>query len=113
MRIGGEQDPEEAQEPEQEIPLEVQLFLNRGWTLLKTERRGIVVLGPKAMRGRTKFIIVLGLVLIGAGIFKLGSMTITIGAVLLILSAADYQYATKPPTKFFPADGEKKRSMER
>jgi hypothetical protein len=110
MRIGGEQEPEE---PEQEIPLEVQLFLNRGWALMKTERRGIVLTGPKEMRGRTKFMIVLGVILAGAGIFKLGSVVIVLGAGLLILSAADYQYATRPPTKFFPAEGEKKRTMER
>jgi len=110
MRIGGDPDPDE---PEQEIPLEVQLFLNRGWAIMKTERRGIVLTGPKAMRGRTKVLIGLGVVLVIAGILKLGSVAIAIGAALLILSAADYQYATRPPTKFFPADGEKKRAMER
>ena len=113
MRIGGEPDSDEPQEPEKEIPLEVQLFLNRGWAIMKTERRGIVLSGPKEMQGRTKVLIFLALVLIVAGFFKLGSLVTAIGAGFVIIAAADYQYATKPPTKFFPAEGEKKRSMER
>lgn len=105
MRIG------EPEEPEAEIPLEVQLWLDKGWTRIKTERRGLVLSGPKSMRGRTKLLIFLGVVLLG--LFHFGALYPGIGAVFLILSAFDYQYATKPPTKFFPADGERQRSLER
>lgn len=108
MRLG---DPNEPAEPEEEIPLEVQLWLNRGWTRIKTERRGLVLSGPKAMRGRTKLFIFLGVVLVA--LFHFGALYPGLGAGFLILAAFDYQYATKPPTKFFPADGEKKRSIER
>ncbi len=107
MRIGG---PDEPEEPE-EIPPAVQLWLNRGWVRIKTEREGIVLSGPKAMRGRTKLFIFLGVVLLG--LFHFGPLFPAVGAALLILAAFDYQYGTKPPTKFFPAPGEKTRSMER
>ena len=106
MRIGGPDDPEE-----EEIPLAVQLWLNKGWLRIKTERAGIVLQGPKSMRGRTKVFIVLGVVLLG--LFHFGPLFPGIGAGLLILAAFDYQYGTKPPTKFFPAPGEKTRSLER
>jgi len=106
MRIGG---PEP--EPEKEITPEIQLWINRGWTPMKTEREGIVLCGPKSMRGRTKFFILLCVVLLG--LFKFGLLYPGVGAALLILAAFDYQYATKPPTKFFPAPGERTRSIER
>lgn len=105
MRIG------EREEPEEEIPPAVQLWLNKGWVRIQTERRGIVLSGPKTMRGRTKLFIFLGIVLLG--LFHFGPLYPAIGAALLILSAFDYQYGTKPPTKFFPVEGEKTRSMER
>jgi hypothetical protein len=106
MRISNQ--PEE--EPE-EIPLEVQLWLSRGWTIIKTERRGIVLTGHKVMGGRTKLFIALGVVLLG--LFYFGALWPSIGAVLLVLAVVDYKFVTKPPTKFFPADGEKKRTLER
>ena len=99
-----------AEEPE-ELPLEVQLWANRGWSVMKTERLGIVLTGPKQMRGRSKFFIFAGVVLLC--LFHFGVMWPIIGAVLLGLSWLDFRFATKPPTKFFPTDGEKKRTLER
>ena len=106
MRISNQ--PEE--EPE-ELPLEVQLYVNRGWTVIQTERRGIVLSGKKKMRGRSKFFILAGIVLLG--LFHFGAMWPIIGVILLVLSWVDFRFATKPPTLFFPADGEKKRTLER
>ncbi|MEO6876825.1 MAG: hypothetical protein ABI222_18595 [Opitutaceae bacterium] len=106
MRIG-DKNPEEPEE----IPLEVQLWIDRDWTVLPTERLGIVLIGPKKMRGRTKVLIALGVVLVC--LFYFSSLWLASGAGFLILAAADYQYATKPPTKFFPAAGEKTRTLDR
>lgn len=106
MRIGSKPD-----EVPEEIPLEVQLWISRGWTVLETERRGIVLLGQKAMRGRTKFLILLGIVLLC--LFKFGLLWPAMGGLFLLMSVVDYKFATKPPTKFFPADGEKKRTLDR
>lgn len=106
MRISNQSE----EEPE-ELPLEVQLWVNRGWTVMQTERRGIVLSGQKKMRGRTKFLIFAGIVLLC--LFHFGPMWPIIGAVLLGLSYVDFRFGTKPPTQFFPADGEKKRTLER
>ena len=106
MRISNQSE----EEPE-ELPLEVQLWVNRGWTVMQTERRGIVLSGQKKMRGRTKFFIFAGIVLLC--LFKFDVMWPLIGVVLLVLSWADFRFGTKPPTQFFPADGEKKRTLER
>jgi hypothetical protein len=108
MRISNQ--PEEVPE---ELPLEVQLWLSRGWTVIKTERRGIVLTGQKAMSGRSKFLIAAGVVLLALAFFPLPSILPWSGAVLLVLAVLDYKFVTKPPTKFFPADGEKKRTLER
>jgi hypothetical protein len=106
MRIGSK--PEETPE---EIPLEVQLWIHRGWTVLETERQGIVLSGPKEMRGRTKLLIVLGLILICLFYFSL--MYPGVGALFVVLAVMDYKIFTKPPTKFFPAKGDKPRAVER
>lgn len=107
MRIANESD-----EPE-ELPLEVQLWISRGWTVLPTERRGLVLAGPKEMKGRTKFLIFLGIVLLALAFFPFRGAWPWLGAVFLAVAVLDYKFATRPPTKFFPADGEKKRAMER
>ena len=107
MRIGSN-NPDE---PEEQIPLEVQLWLNRGWTIVKTERLGIVIVGPREMKGRTKLMIGLGVVLLC--LFYFGATWPVIGAIFIFVAVVDYKFATKAPTKFFPADGEKKRSLER
>jgi len=106
MRISNQ--PEEVPE---ELPLEVQLWLNRGWTVMQTERRGVVLSGQKQMKGRSKFLIFAGIVLLC--LFHFGPMWPIIGVILLVLSWVDFRFATKPPTMFFPADGEKKRTLER
>ena len=108
MRISNQ--PEE---PEEELPLEVQLWLNKGWTIIPTQRRGIVLSGQKSMKGRSKFLIGLGVILLALVFAPLPSIVPWTGAVLIGLAILDYKFATKPPTKFFPADGEKKRTLER
>ena len=104
---------DEPDEPENELPLEVQLWISRGWTVLPTERRGIVLSGKKAMLGRTKFLLFLGIVLFALVFFPFRGAWPLIGAVFIGLAVVDYKFVTRPPTKFFPAEGEKKRSMER
>jgi len=99
--------------PEEEIPLEVQLWLSRGWTVLETERRGIVLSGPKEMKGRTKALIVVGILLLLLVFFPFRGLWPFLGVLFLLTAVVDYKFATKPPTKFFPATGERKRSMER
>ncbi|MFI5358287.1 MAG: hypothetical protein ACHQ4G_13220 [Opitutales bacterium] len=94
-----------------EVPLEVQLWLSKGWTVLKTERVGFVLTGRKQMQGRSKFFIVVGVILLG--LFHFGWIWPGLGAVLLVAAWLDYRFMTKPPTKFFPAEGEKKRTLER
>ena len=107
MRIGSN-NPDE---PEEQIPLEVQLWINRGWTTVKTERLGTVISGPKEMKGRTKLMIVLGILLLC--LFYFGALWPGIGALFIVVAVVDYKFATKAPTKFFPTDGEKKRTLER
>lgn len=108
MRISNAPD-----EPEEELPLEVQLWVSRGWTVIKTERLGIVLTGQKEMKGRTKFLIVFGIILLGLAFAPLPAVVPCLGAVFLVVAVLDYKFATKPPTKFFPADGDKKRTLER
>lgn len=100
-------------EPKEEIPLEVQLWLSRGWTVIETERRGLVLAGPKTMKGRTKALIVFGILLLLLVFFPFRGMWPLLGVLFLVTAVVDYKFATKPPTKFFPASGEKKRAMER
>ncbi len=100
-------------EPAEEIPLEVQLSLSRGWTVITTERQGLVLSGPKEMKGRTKFLIFLGVLLLVLVFFHLGLLWPLLGVAFLVVAVLDYKFATKPPTKFFPAVGEKRRSIER
>jgi hypothetical protein len=108
MRIA-HHNPDE--EPPREIPLEVQLWISKGWTVIDTQRRGIVLVGQKKMMGRSKFLIVLGVILLCLFHF---SLRLPIAGVLLLVAAwLDYKFLTKPPTKFFPAEGEKTRTMER
>ncbi len=68
------------------------------------------------MKGRTKFLIFLSrIILLALGSFPLfGGKWPLVGACISSWTAVlDYKFATKPPTKFFPAVGEKKRSVER
>jgi hypothetical protein len=94
-----------------EIPLEVQLWIQRGWTVMDTQRQGIVLSGQKEMRGRSKFLIVAGIILLC--LFKFGVRWPILGGLLLVLAWLDYRFLTKPPTKFFPAEGEKTRTLDR
>ncbi len=103
--------PNPDEEPPREIPLEVQLWVSKGWTVIDTQRRGFVLLGVKSMNGRSKFLITLGVILLCLFHF---SLRLPLAGVLLLVAAwLDYKFLTKPPTKFFPAEGEKTRTMER
>ena len=94
------------------IPLEVNLWLTRGWVIVPTERKGVVLLGQKSMRKRDK--VLLGLGVIALGLFAAGFYSIGLAGFLLIaLASLDYWRNTQPPSKFFPVDGESTRSLER
>ncbi len=108
MRISNQPD-----EPEEELPLEVQLWLNKGWTIIPSERRGFVLSGQKSMRTRSKIMISVGVLFLVFVFLPLPKILPLSGAVLVALGILDFKYATKPPTKFFPADGERKRTLER
>jgi len=103
------QQPDE--EAPREIPLEVQLWVSKGWTVIDTQRRGIVLQGAKEMRGRSIFLIVVGVILLCLFYFSLRLPVA--GVLLFVLAWLDYRFLTNPPTKFFPAEGEKTRNMER
>lgn len=109
MRIGNKSE----EEPKEEIPLEVQLWLSRGWTVLPAKREGIVLSGPKEMRGRTKLLIFIGIVLLAMVFAPVGPLWPGLGVAFLLVAFLDYKFGTQPPTKFFPAVGEKQRSLER
>lgn len=98
-------------QPPKEIPLEVQLWINRGWKVIETEREGVVVSGPKEMKGRTIFCGVVGVIFLC--LFHFGGLFPAMGVLLIILAVVDYKILTKAPTKFFPADGEKRRTLDR
>ncbi len=94
------------------IPLEVQLWLNRGWVIIPTERKGVVLSGRKTMRKRDKIFFGLGtvaMVLFAAGFHPVG----VAGVLLIVLASLDYWGNTAAPTKFFPAEGDAVRTLER
>ena len=94
------------------IPLEVNLWLDRGWTIIQSERQGVVLLGKKELRKRDR-------VLLWLGIFGLAFFFVGIpiggwaGLLMLTLAWVDYSRNTVSPTKFFPAEGEKPRKIAR
>jgi len=101
----------QSDESPEELPREVQLWLAKGWTIIETKRRGIVLVGQKRMRGRSMLLIVGGIILLG--LFHFGLFWPGMGLLFLIMAVVDYRFATSPPTKFFPAKGEKTRELER
>jgi len=103
-----EVDPEDL---EAELPMEVKIWVQKGWTVTPSQRKGIVITKPKAMLMRTKMALALGTV--GVIFTFAGTLWLELGASLLLLGFLDYRILTKVPTKFFPADGEKKRMLER
>ena len=110
MRIPSKSD--ESAQPEPEIPSEVKIWLDRGWTIIPSERRGFVIEGKVRMRALDK----VGLIM-GAGLlvgFPLGyKLPGVLGVIPIIGAWLDYKFKTKPPTKFFPEQGEKSRTLER
>lgn len=95
-----------------EIPLEVKLWQTRGWVIIPTQRKGVVLHGQKVMRQRDKILAGLGaiaLVFFAAGFYAIGLA----GVLLIALAGLDYWANTQPPTKFFPAQGESLRTLER
>ena len=110
MRIPSKSDPGE--QSMDDVPSEVKIWLEKGWIIIPTERRGYVLAGQKTMRSLDKIGLTIGVVLLlGFAIgFKLPGI---LGVVLIVGSWLDYQYNTKPPTKFFPEAGEQSRIMER
>jgi hypothetical protein len=103
-----ENDPEDL---EAELPMEVKVWVQKGWTVTPSHRKGIVITKPKTMLVRTKLALALGT--IGVLFTYAGLFWLEVGASLLLLGFLDYRVLTKVPTKFFPAEGEKKRMLER
>ncbi len=95
-----------------EIPLEVNLWLARGWAMIPTERKGVVLLGRKEMRKRDKVLFGLGILALGLSFAGIAFLGLT-GVLLIALAGLDYWANTQAPTKFFPAEGESTRSLER
>jgi hypothetical protein len=91
--------------------MEVQIWVGKGWVVTPSHRKGIVITKPKAMLFRTKVLLTLGT--IGVLLTFAGLIWLELGASLLLVGFLDYRVLTKIPTKFFPAEGEKKRMMER
>lgn len=113
MRIPSKSDQaEQAEQPKAPIPSEVQIWLDKGWTIISSERRGYVISGDKKMRSLDRIGLVIGFVLL-AGFFMGFFLPGTLGVILIIGALLDFQFNTKAPTKFFPEPGEKPRFMER
>ncbi|MDB6126873.1 MAG: hypothetical protein JWM35_769 [Verrucomicrobia bacterium] len=95
-----------------EVPSEVQIWINKGWTIIPSERRGYVLSGEKRMRSIDKIGLIVGTVLLLGFLvgFKLLGI---IGLILLGLSWLNFKFNTKPQTKFFPLPGEKTRILDR
>ena len=110
MRIPSKSD--EADQFPTEIPPEVQIWINKGWTLIPTERRGYVLSGEKSMRSLDKIGLTIGAALLIGFVIGFKFLGI-VGVILLVLSWLNYKLNSKPPTKFFPLPGEKTRIMER
>ena len=91
--------------------MEVKIWVEKGWVVAPSHRKGFVITQPKTMRFRTKVMLTLGT--IGVLLTFAGMHWLELGICLLLLGFLDYKVLTKVPTKFFPADGEKKRMMER
>ena len=95
-----------------EVPMEVQIWLDKGWTIIPAKRRGLVLAGQKKMRGIDKAGFVIGLLLVLA-FFVHYPLLGALGLLLIAGAWCDFKFWTKPPTKFFPEPGEKTRVMER
>ena len=70
-----------------------------------------MLLGLKEMKGRSKFLITLGVLCLC--LFHFSLRLPIVGVLLFVAAWLDYKFLTKPPTRFFPAEGEKTRTMER
>ncbi len=99
-------------EPDDAVPSEVRIWLNRGWKIIPSQRRGYVIEGQKTMRGLDRFGMVLGVLMQAGYFFGLWLLGI-LGLVLILGAWLDYRFNTRPPTMFFPEPGEQKRVMER
>lgn len=113
MRLSAKSDePPRPGDADFEIPKEVQLWLSQGWTITPSERKGVVLTGEKRLRVRDKVLLVLGV--IGLVFFAVGFPLLGVsGLILVALAGLDYGLNTKPPTKFFPVEGDKPRTLER
>jgi hypothetical protein len=112
MRICSPVDTNPGNYRSREIPLEVNLWLNRGWTIIPSERKGIVLLGKKEMRKRDRVLFWLGCLSLACFFIGFPSGGFA-GFLMLTLAGLGYWRNTVPPTKFFPAEGERPRRLER
>ncbi|MBS0661845.1 MAG: hypothetical protein JSR48_01160 [Verrucomicrobia bacterium] len=104
--------PAPPDDPGEFIPSEVRIWLSRGWKIVPSQRRGIVIEGPKKMRGLGRLSLVLGGLMQAAyftGAWVLG----LIGLGLILGAWLDFRFNTRPPTMFFAEPGEKKRVLDR
>ena len=111
MRIPSKSD--QAESSLDEIPTEVKIWLEKGWVIIPTERRGYVISGEKKMRALDKIALTIGPLLILLSFVVRYKLPAVLGVVLILAAWLDYQFNTKPPTKFFPEPGEKSRLMNR
>lgn len=115
MRIPSKSDPNPgSNEPviPEDLSSEIRIWLDRGWKIIPSKRRGIVLSGEKHMRGLTKLLLILGILLLAAFFFH-QPLIGAVGVLFVIGAVLDYRFNTKPETKFFPEPGEKVRAMER
>jgi hypothetical protein len=91
----------------------VKIWLDKGWVIIPSERRGYVISGEKKMRALDKIALVLGPLLIVLSFVVGYKLPAILGVVLILAAWLDYQFNTKPPTQFFPAPGEQSRVMNR
>jgi hypothetical protein len=111
MRLPSNESEDNPEDLEAELPMEVKIWVQKGWTVTPSHRKGIVITKPKAMLMRTKIALALGTV--GVIFTFAGVLWLELGASLLLLGFLDYRVLTKVPTKFFPGEGEKQRMLER
>jgi len=111
MRIPSKADL--AESTAETVPLEVKVWLDKGWTIIPSERRGYVLSGQKEMRNLDRFGLFIGVVLLGGFLFPGFRLLGFLGILLAGGAWIDFKLNTKAPTKFFPEPGEKPRTIER
>jgi len=98
--------------PLDDLPLEVKPWIDRGWKITPSERKGIVLTGEKVMSTKTKFYLVMAVLIWGLA-FANFLVALILSVLFALVAWLNHRYLTKPPTHFFPAPGDAIRTLKR